>query len=247
MTQAPQTPPREDFSGGPLEAIVAWKLRWMRPVILPVCVVVGAAVAVSGLYIGGQAFRAGEVLITLFELVAVMAGVFAALVALGRFRVGAGLALASCALAIGGGAVLTEPSLLDFVFSTRLDPVVLNGVSVRWFMVGRVGAAVLLAIGAGVTIWSRRPRESAWFLVRATLLGIPLVAMLAVLAVPSIRASALSLPALVRVIGVVIGFFVGLGLASAAGHCFLRSLEMGRLDDADNPSPAPPQSPRAAA
>jgi hypothetical protein len=245
MTQA--IPSQDELSGGPLEALVAWKLRWMRPVFAILCAAVGVAVALSAMYVGTLAVRADDTLVALFELVVILAGTFVALVSIGRFREGAGLALASCALAIGGGAVLSDPGLVSRYFSTRMDPLVLDGIDVRWIMAVRVGCAVVISIGAAVRVWSRRPRESAWFLVRAMVLGVPLLVILAAAASPAIRSWAQGLPTMVRAAGVVIGFFVGLGLASAAGHCLIRSLEMGRLDDDGNPSAGPTQSPQPVA
>lgn len=230
-----------------LEAITAWKLRWMRPAFAVICAVLGGATALSAAIIGGLAYRSGEYMVAMFEILAIVAGVFATLVSIGKFREGAGIALASCALAIGGGAILSEPALVSQFFNTRVDPVVVGGVEIKWFMAGRVGVAVMMMIGAAVIVWSRRPRASAWFLVRAALLSIPLVLIAGAFLAPTVRVWVDGLPAMVRVVAVVAGFFVGLALASAAGHCFIRSLEMGRLDDAGAGNPDAPEFPRAAA
>ena len=240
-------PTHDEYEGGVLEAITVWKLRWMRPVFAVVCAVLGGATALSAAIIGGLAYRSGEYMVALFEVLAIVAGVFATLVSIGKFREGAGIALASCALAIGGAAILSEPALVSRFFSTRVDPVVVGGVEIKWIMVGRIGVAVALMIGAGVVVWSRRPRASAWFLVRASLLSVPLVLVAAAFVVPAVHAWIDGLPAMVRVVAVVAGFFIGLALASAAGHCFIRSLEMGRLDDAGDVHPDTPEFPRAAA
>lgn len=234
------------MDGGPIEAIVAWKLGWLHPTMRVVCGIAGVATVLIGIYIGRVAFRAGEELISLLELCAAAAGVFAVLVALGKFRSGAGIALASCALALTGGAILAEPSLVSMLLSARLDPLVLNGVEIRPFMAAQALAGFLLLIGAAVTVWSRRPAASARFIVRGTLLALPLVLIAAAFIAPAVRVWVDGLPPFVQMLLAIAGFFAGLALASASGHCFIRSLEMGRLDDAPA-NDSPPQSPRAAA
>lgn len=233
MPEQPTT--HDQFTGGILESIVAWKLRILRPAFTWILVILGVATALSAILLGGLAMRSHEVMIAMFEALAIGAGVITAMVAIGKFREGAGLALLSCALAIGGGAILSDPTTgpneggLAALFNSRPDPVVIDGIAIREILVWRLFAGALIALGALITVWSRNPRLSAWYIVRAKLTGIPLLAIGVAPFIPAIRHWADTLPALVRIGGVIVLFFMVMALASICGHCLIRSLEVGRL------------------
>jgi len=246
--------PKDPFASGPLEAIVAWSLGTLRPLFQWATVALGAATAASAIYLGGLATRNNDPMVAIFEALAILAGVFATTVALGKFREGAGLALATCALAIGGGAILSDPTLVSKYFNTRGQPVVYGTLFIREILKWRVAAGLIIGIGALVRVWSRNPKLSAWYLVRAAITGAPVLAALVALAVPSVRHTITdyvsnlgkAAAAVISIGGAIVGFFAGLALVSASGHCLIRSLEVGRLRNDGSIDPTPPGTSDAA-
>ena len=235
------SPTNDTQTPGAIEAIVAATVRILRPLFTWIMIILGVATSLSAILLGGLAMRNHEVMIALFEALAIGAGVITAMVAIGKFREGAGLALLSCALAIGGGAILSEPTLISQLFNTAGQPVVLNGITIRDILLWRVVASMLIGLGALITVWARNPRRSAWYLVRAAMTGIPLLALAGAPLIPAVRTWVNSVHPLVQIGGVIVLFFAVLALASACGHCLIRSLEVGRLraDGSIDPGDSP--------
>jgi hypothetical protein len=80
-------------------------------------------------------------------------------------------------------------------------------------------------------VWSALPAASAAYLVRSAATGVPLVAMLAALVVGPVRAQVAALPGMVKMVGFIALFFIGLTLVSIAGHCLIRSFEVASRED----------------
>ncbi len=154
-----------------------------------------------------------------FEVVIAVSCVFGLL--LGRYREAPGMALACVAGTIFAGSVLGYVSM---------SPPVLGGVGLRPFLEARVLAAGLIGAAGAYCVLSRHPRSWRLF-ARGLLLGAPVVAAAAVLAIPSLRrllAPVMGM-GLVGQMTVAVGAFLLLGaLLCAAIDLVIRAFELGR-------------------
>ena len=186
-----------------------------------------------------------------FEVVVLGAGVYALLIAKGRFRDGPGMAL----LCVAG--TLLVAGVLGF-YSTKSTPgapaqLLLRGTAVPmkpWALL-HIGGAVLLA-GASAFEVLRRNSRSVYYMARAAMAGVPLAALAiaaamlyrraqgAKLAYESAVESAIRqnqpvpsppapfLPEWVTWLGGSLGAVLALVLFCAFAHCVIRAFEMGR-------------------
>jgi hypothetical protein len=158
-----------------------------------------------------------------FEFIVGIAGVFAILVALGRFALGPAMALLCVAGAVGVGSLLGHRSSGGFL-----------GGAATIYLLGRCSAAFLLLTAAAWVVLARRPHESVASLVRGMLFGFGLI-----LLVPGLWLSRGHLGALgpaVKALVMLFGAAVGLGLLAASVHFTIRAFEFGRVGDA-RPNP----------
>lgn len=206
----------------------------MRLLALLVGVVLGVS-ALPGLWL---TLMAGESVLwfsTLFELLVMGAAAICVLAGLGRFKEAWALAL-TCA----AGTVLVTAvfAFVEVRANFGQDPRV-----ARFIMPAaafRVGLAGLIALVASATVWTRDKR-SIGALIRAGLVTLPIAIVGIWLAagptdiIFTPRESPLGEG--VRLILIVVGALIGIGLISAAGHLLIRAYEFGRPD---SESPAEP-------
>lgn len=155
-----------------------------------------------------------------FELLALLAGVFAVLIGRGRFANGPGLALLCVAgvVVVATAVTYSTPRAVP-LYDTRMlrDPLTL----------GRMGlAAAAAAIGALIVL-SRRPRES----IRLLLWGALWTGVAIAMASPVLfaRGSLSGLNPVVTTVGAVVGFVVFVGFLSAGAHYIIRAFDAGRI------------------
>jgi hypothetical protein len=176
------------------------------------------------------------------------------LTGMGRFRQGPGLALLCAGGTIGSMAVLAEPALVSHFLGTPGKPLVIGGFKILPLMMGRVFGGVLLVAGAAFVVWARDAARSAGYLIRAGLAGgaALLIGFFAAWPAPKggartgvlgildrVPAMLSSLPMIVLVILAIAAFFLVIGLVSAAGHCAIRSLEVGGLGGGESEKAGP--------
>lgn len=219
-----------------------------------IAAVVGAVAALVSLAtVGAVLLRADQPywMVVGFEVVVFGAGVYALLIAKGRFGDGPGMAL----LCVAG--TLLAAGVLGF-YSTKSTPgapaqLLLRGTAVPmkpWAMV-HIGAALVLGACAATEVLRRNSR-SWYYLVRAAMAGVPLAALAFAAAmvyrrsqgaklayesavesavrqnqpVPSVPAP--FLPEWVTWLGGSLGAVLALVLFCACAHCVIRAFEMGR-------------------
>lgn len=173
-----------------------------------------------------------------FELCVALASVFGVLVGLGKIREGPALAM----LIVGGtmavGAVLGEPAVAVRLLGRTGAPITISGVQILPFAMARLGMGVVMMGLAAVTILIRQPGRSFGYLIRAAILGVPVIGALVVVAVPAWRAALMSLSPLMGFFTVIAGFFVLGGFLAASLHCLIRAFEVGQVDRLTPPTGA---------
>lgn len=201
------------------------KLSIKHPVGLLVACVGGAitASAIASLSLGALGPTHPPFMLG-FEFITAIAGVFAVLVALGRFSLGPALALLCVAGAVGVGSFLGHRSAGGFL-----------GGAAQIYLLGRCSAAFLLLTAAAWLVLARRPHESVASLVRGMLFGFGLVLMIVGLWLS--RGHIWALGPAVKALVMLFGGVVGLGLLAASVHFTIRAFEFGRVGDARPTSP----------
>ncbi|MEO1129402.1 MAG: hypothetical protein AAFX05_06800 [Planctomycetota bacterium] len=186
--------------------------------------------------------------VAMFELTVVVTGGIGVLTVLGFFKQGPGLALVCCGAVISACAVLAEPAMPSQIFGAGAAPLVISGVEILPLMAARAVAGVLIMAAGVLDVWSRRPAQSAGYLLRAIPTGIPALMLISIpvwgqvrgvfrpvpgvqKAIDGLIASLWGMPKFLVAVVAIVGFFVVLGLFSAAVHCLIRSLEVGRLPE----------------
>ena len=195
-------------------------------------------VALSSVVLIVFAVRAEQWFIAWFEGVNIVAGALAFLTLIGRLRVAPALSLAIAGAVTGAGAVLSEPAMAARLLDAGGLPNQFFPFSLIPIMLARLGASALMMLLACVIVWAREPRLSARYLVWAVVTGVPALALLAPILVGRVRA-AVPLPDVTSLgavgkfalaAGAIAAFFAIVTLVSIAGHCLIRSLEVGRRD-----------------
>lgn len=166
-----------------------------------------------------------------FEVIVLLAGIMGVLVGIGRFRDAPALAT----LCVGGcvlvAAVLSEPTFVARLLQGSAGAAqTIAGVSLLpWALARAATGAGLIAVSALIVL-SRRPAQSAPFLLRGVLYGAPVFAILAALVVPSVRGSLSGLPLSAIVAIAIAGFFVLGALFSVSVHNIIRAFEVAIPD-----------------
>lgn len=191
----------------------------------------GGAVALSGLAMAAAAVgvspKVNWVLLG-FELVMAAAGVMAILFSRGLFQDGPGLALACIA-----GTVFVSAVLGYFGSDRRLVTSSGGELSLKWFLIARVLAALALAM-LGAMIVLLRNRRSLAYLAKAAATGGPvlLIGAVYVLAPDRVRAVLNALPGWATLIALGFAGVLAVVLLSASIHLLIRAFEEGRTDNA---------------
>jgi hypothetical protein len=177
-----------------------------------------ALVLVTALPGAVMGFLAGNYFLGVLELVVILAASMGIPIGLGRFNRGPAIAVACVA---GGVATPTVLSGLS-----QLGP--LMGVTVRPWILARLGVCVIILACAGVVLIARRPAHSTRYLVRAVALGAPVVVFAGLWwKVPAFRAAIDGLHPIVNgILWAVLGLG-GLVLVSVSAHCLIRAFEVG--------------------
>ena len=173
-----------------------------------------------------------------FELLALLAGVFAVLVGRGKFAEGPGIALLCVAgvVVVASAVTYSTPRAVP-LYDTRMlrDPMTLG-------RMGLGGAAA--AIGALIVLL-RRPRES----IRLLLWGALWTGVAIALASPVLfaRGSLTGLNPVLTTVGAVVGFVVFVGFLSAGAHFIIRAFNAGEIQQLSNAMVDPKVERRCAA
>lgn len=166
-----------------------------------------------------------------FEIIVLMAGLMGVLVGLGRFRDAPALAT----LCVGGcvfvAAVLSEPTFVARVLQGSSGAAQsIAGFNLRPWALGRAGLGACLMVVSALIVLSRRPSLSLPFLIRGVLYGAPVLAILAALFVPPVRAALSGLPLSAIVAIAIVGFFVLGAFFSISVQNIIRAFEVAIPD-----------------
>lgn len=182
-------------------------------------VVVGLAAAFAGPQINWVLFG--------FEIATLLAAVIGVLIARGMFADGPGLAIACVA-----GTVFIA-AVLGWMGSRQSLATGSGDISLRWYLVGRVGVAAVLGGLAGWVVLCR-DRRSWPLLTRSVLLGGPVVLLMGVYAVrpEMVRRVLGGMPGWLSGIMLTIGGLIAVVLISMSVHFLIRAFEQGRFEEA---------------
>ncbi|MBX9639764.1 MAG: hypothetical protein K2X97_08570 [Mycobacteriaceae bacterium] len=174
-----------------------------------------------------------------FETVVVLASVFLVLLGLGRIKEGPAITLLCAAGAIGAG------SLLGWQATGKQ----INGHSVAWLLLLRMGIAGLLTLGAAAEVALRAPARTLPKLGWGLVCGLPVVVAVALARSGKLGALVSGVaggsPSLAFGVWMVVGI-VGVALTSASGHLLITGFQIG-VWAFDAPRPVLPPAPPAAA
>lgn len=199
--------------------------------------------AVGGIVLGAMG---RQWFLIAFDSVVLLSCGFAALLAVGKFRDAPALTTLIAAAATFTGAVLVEPSV-----ATRFiqggggtTGTVIAGVPLIPLALARLVAALALGGLAVLIALSRRPKESAAYLLRAALLAAPLALVAGAVMVPGVRSWAMNLPSAAQTLVVILGFFVLGALFSVSVHNLIRAFEVALPEnDPREPGRTPERGP----
>ena len=213
--------------------------------------VVGAGMALVALVTVGAVLTSADQyywMVVGFEVVVVVACIFAVLTARGKFRDGPGMALVSVA------GVLFVAGVLGYLSTKGTDGALMlrgRAFPMKPWALLHAGAAGLMALAAAYEVL-RRDRRSLYYLSRAAMAGVPLGAVMAAgwfmwkrsreasAAFDAQVASAIAsgvvppvaldpaVPAWLTWVGASVASVVVLVLFCACAHCLIRAFEMGR-------------------
>ena len=186
-----------------------------------------------------------------FEIVVLIAAAYGLLIAMGKFSDGPGLALLCVAATFAAASFFGNQSATNRdgpSFNLMAGPVLgyisknkehtidrlIGGVTL--FLMLRLAAAGLIAVGAAWVVLQRRPRESLPSLLKAGAFGAGLLGVMA--AAWKLRSQTANLGGFAAtMIALVVGL-LALGLLSATVHFAIRAFELGRIRD-EPPRPRP--------
>lgn len=206
-----------------------------RPLSKPARLLVGvvaAAVGLSTLAIFGLGFMAAAKPLWFligFEIVVLVASVFGLLIAAGRYQSAPAIGVMCTAGTYFTGAVLGWLSVRSVPFTELPNLAESQGRVMMLWMLGRIGAAGLLALVAAATVLLRNPR-SMNHLVWAGASGLPLafVGAMAYIGRGWFGETVSSMPGwLAGSIGALLAVVAG-ALFCIAAHNVIRAFEMGR-------------------
>ncbi|MBL9001529.1 MAG: hypothetical protein JNK25_10385 [Phycisphaerae bacterium] len=191
------------------------------------CGAVGLSAAVFGivsLLVGAKPFW----MIFGFELVTIVASALGVIFARGRFQEGQGMALACIAASMAVAAFLAQLSVQG-----QLQLKDGSTISLKGWLVARLGAALILGAIGAYAVLVRHPRSRGYVL-RAVLTGGPVAAgaLIALGARGHVESAMKAMPGWLSstMIGVV--GLLAVVLLSACGHCLVRAFEFGRTEKA---------------
>lgn len=164
-----------------------------------------------------------------FEVVAAFAGAVGVLTALNKFKTGPALAMLSVSGPMLVGALLGEPALSARLLGQPVEPMVLSGVPIKMLALAQLGCGLVMMLCASLTVFARNPSRSYWYLFRALLAAMPLVAAVVMVRyLPRVFPSA---GTAVKIGVSTVAFFVFVTFLSIAGHCVIRAYESGRREE----------------
>ncbi|TVQ80955.1 MAG: hypothetical protein EA380_02735 [Phycisphaeraceae bacterium] len=235
---------------GPIARLIG-ALLVIASIILKPLALIGAAVATLASFalIAITLVSANWVILVL-QLGACVAALLAIPSALGRFREGPALALASTGSVLGACAVLTEPAFVTTILAAGASFIEITAfgrtIPIIWLAAPQAIAGGLLVASGAFVVWSRHPARSGGYLFTSAWTGAAALAMIA-------GAVFLSRPGFINTVhrhlgqwagqaliamAVILGFFVLVGFVAACGHCLIRSLEVGTINDDRSPAPS---------
>lgn len=165
--------------------------------------------------------------ILMFEVVVAVTCVFGVLTGLGRFSEAPALSMMITGGIVVVAAVLSEPAVVLKLAGRGGSPVEMFGMTLVPFALARLGAGGAILLLSAITVLIRDPKRSLAYLLRAAILGAPVVLALGLAASGRGQAAIANLSQ-----GVVFGltvaaFFVLGGLFCASAHCLIRAFEVG--------------------
>lgn len=198
--------------------------RWVQKVVL----VLGVLLALSSLAAGALTFQASQAywIFLGMEMCVALGAAFAILIGRGLFREGPGLALACCAGTVFVAGILGWVSVHRGNF--ELGGMTMNSgktVSLNALLYVRVAIACVFGTLGAWLVLSRNPR-SWYYLLRAVLTGVPMVACLA--GAYTMRSSLRGGASWVMWLAATVLTIVIIGLFCACAHFVIRAFESGR-------------------
>ncbi|MDX2114151.1 MAG: hypothetical protein SFZ24_00840 [Planctomycetota bacterium] len=178
-----------------------------------------------------------------FEVVVLVVGLTGALTALHRLPSGPALSLLCTGGIVAAAAALSNPQMIAAAMRGQLTaPDVLAGINIVPLLLARLAAGVALIGLSGLAVLTRQPARSTGLLTRGIVAGAPILAALAVIALPGPRGVLLGIsPILLIPVAIISAFCLGI-LACISGHCFIRAFEVGVVPGGDSgraPASAP--------
>ncbi len=205
--------------------------RW----ILALCLVLGAAFALSGGLGVARAFSTQPTnwFTVGFESLLIVCGLFGVGCGLGRYREGPALAM----VCVAGAALVA--TVLGYTASHGGY----TGIQRNPMAFARLSASLAFALLGGLTVMSRRPHASAGSAFTGVVMGALAVGAGALLALPGPRGAIAGLhPVLTTVVFLALGVLL-VAFISASVHNLIRALEHGK--DAPPLAQAPGPAPKA--
>lgn len=254
-TPSPASPRAKDKLPNPLFRLLGTIISLINTLLKPVAIIAAAVALLSTIALLAITFVASNWIMLTLQLGAFTGALLAVPSALGRFRAGPALALASTGGVLAACAVLTEPAFVTRFLAAGSDPISLyafgTNIPVLWLAAPQVAAGCILLARSLFMVWARFPARSAWYLFNALWTGIASVALVAAVlaarrpAVMDAIQNALGqwMAQAVVAVGAILGFMLIIGFISACGHNAIRSLETGKLPEDLTPEPSPATAP----
>lgn len=208
--------------------------------ILVLCVLLSGfclLTAPAGIYVAGTS---GLGYVVAFEFVVLLAAAMGVLTGLGKLKSGPAMSMLCTGGVVFAGAVLSEPRLVARVLQGGSGGAATGGVDLTPWVIARVICGLGLCGLAALTLLLRRPGVSFPLLVRGTLLGLPVLAVLAALLIDRTRAMLADLSPIPSALLAVFGCLLMVALVSVSAHCIIRAFEVGIQAGRDPDAPTNP-------
>lgn len=249
--QAPQQQPAQAQRSGPIARLIGALIVLANAILKPLALLGAAVATLASLALIAITLVSANWVMLVLQLGACVAALFAIPSALGKFRDGPGLALASTGSVLAACALLTEPAFVTTILAAGASFIEITAfgrtIPIVWLAAPQVIAGGLLVASGAFVVWSRHPARSGGYLFTSAWTGAAALGMMA-------AAVFFSRPGFINTVhrhigqwagqallamAVILGFFVLVGFIAACGHCLIRSLEVGTMNDDDRTAAKP--------
>lgn len=246
--QPPQQQPATALRSGPIARLIGTLILLINAILKPLALIGAAVASLASLALIAITLVSANWVMLVLQLGACVAALLAIPSALGKFREGPGLALASTGSVLGACALLTEPAFVTTLLAAGASFIEITAfgrtIPIVWLAAPQMIAGGLLVASGAFVVWSRHPARSGGYLFTGAWTGAAALAMIAA-AVFASRPGFIN--AVHRNLGqwagqaiiamaVILGFFVLVGFIAACGHCLIRSLEVGTINNDRDPA-----------